>query len=163
MKRITYLGAFVVSALLLGLGILFACAASAAPARWPLAIVLFGVGVAGAGWSAFSYRKWADTQPAALAARITDLAAAQQGEVTLAQIMSAFDVTASVAQAGLVVLTNNGVCERDKHGEQEVFTFPGLKERKVERRCPFCGAAFPVKQALQKCPNCGGNLELVKD
>jgi Zn finger protein HypA/HybF involved in hydrogenase expression len=163
MKRIIYLGAFVLSALLLGLGILFACAASAAPARWPLAVALIGIGLVGAGGSAFAYRRWADTQPDALAARITDLAAAQQGEVTLAQIMSTFNVTASAAQAGLDVLANTGVCERDRHGEQDVFTFPGLKEHKVERRCPFCGAAFPVKQALQKCPNCGGNLELVKE
>jgi hypothetical protein len=163
MKRMTYLGVFVVSVLVLGLGILFACAASAAPARCPLAIVLFAVGAAGAGWSAYSYRKWADAQPAALAARITDLAASQQGEVALAQIMSAFDVTSSTAQAGIDILMQNGVCRRETRGEQEIYAFPGLKEHKVERRCPFCGSVFPVKQALQKCPNCGGDLELVRN
>jgi len=41
-----------------------------------------------------------------------------------------------------------------------VYVFPNLKESKVERRCPYCGAQFPVKQALAQCPNCGGNLEL---
>jgi rRNA maturation endonuclease Nob1 len=76
--------------------------------------------------------------------------------------MSAFDVTASAAQAGLEILMQNGACQRETRGEQEIFTFPGLQEHKVERRCPFCGSAFPVKQSLQKCPNCGGNLELVK-
>ncbi len=162
MNRLTYLGVFVASAVVLALGLLFACAAIAVPARWPLAIILVGLGTMGAGWSAFSYRKWADSQPAALATRITDLAASQQGEVTLAQIMSALNVTASVAQAGLDVLIQNGACRREMHGEQDIFILPGLKEHKVERKCPFCGAAFPVKQSLQKCPNCGGNLELVK-
>ena len=163
MKRIAYLGVFVISALALSLGMLFACAAIAVPGRWPLAIVLLGLGAVGAGWSVFSYRKWANTQPAALAARITDLAASHQGEVTLAQIVSAFDVAVPVAQAGLDVLIQNGECRHEMHGEQDIFILPGLKEHKVERRCPFCGAAFPVKQSLQKCPNCGGNLELVKN
>jgi hypothetical protein len=163
MNRITYLGAFVVSTLVLSLGTLFACAAIAVPARWPLAVILLGIGIGVAGWSTFSYRKWADAQPAVLAARITDLAASHQGEVALAQIMSAFNVTASAAQAGLDVLMDNSVCQRDRRHEQGVFIFPGLKEHKVERKCPFCGAAFPVKQPLHKCPNCGGNLELVKN
>jgi hypothetical protein len=163
MNRITYFSGFIISVLILALGLLFACAAIAVPARWPLAMMLLGVGAIGAGWSAYAYRKWANRQPAALAARITDLAAANRGEVTLAQIMASFDVTASIAQAGLEVLIQNGQCQRDRVGEQEVFTFPGLKEHKVERKCPYCGATFPVKQSLHKCPNCGGNLELVKD
>ncbi len=163
MKRIVYPGVFGAAALVLGLGMLFACAAIAVPARWPLAIVLLALGAAGAGWSAYAYRRWKETQPAALAARITDLAAQNQGEVALAQIMSVLDVTASAAQAGIDTLVQNGACLHEARGEQEIFTFPGLKEHKVERRCPFCGSAFPVKQSLQKCPNCGGNLELVKN
>ncbi len=162
MKRISYLSIFIVSILTLALGLLFACAAIAVPARWPLAIILLGVGAIGAGWSAYAYRQWAAAQPAALATRITDLAAANQGEVTLAQIMSSFEVTASVAQAGLETLIERGTCQRDRVGEQEVFVFPGLQAHKVERKCPFCGATFPVKQSLQKCPNCGGDLALIK-
>ncbi len=163
MNRVTYLGIFVGSGMVLALGLLFACAAIATPARWPLAIVLLVLGAIGAGGSAYAYRKWSDRQPATLAARISDLAAANQGEVTLAQIMSACDVTASAAQAGLDVLVQHSECHREFRGEQEVFVLPGFKEHKVERKCPFCGANFPVKQSLQKCPNCGGNLELVKN
>ena len=163
MNRVTYLGIFVASGAVMALGMLFACAAMAAPARWPLAIVLLAIGAIGAGWSAYAYRKWANRQPATLAAHITDLAAANQGEVTLAQIMSAFDVTASTAQAGIEVLIQHGECQREFRGDQEIFVLPGFKEHKVERKCPYCGATFPVKQSLQKCPNCGGNLELVKN
>jgi hypothetical protein len=162
MNRVIYLGIFVASGVVLALGLLFACAAIVAPARWPLAIVLLAIGAIGAGWNAYAYRKWADRQPAALATRITDLAANHQGDVTLAQIMSAFDVTASAAKAGLDVLVQHGECQRQMHSEQEIFVLPGFKEHKVERKCPFCGTTFPVKQSLQKCPNCGGNLELIK-
>ncbi len=162
MNRWVYLGVFIGAALILGLGVLFLCAASIEPTRLPLALVLLALGAGGAAWSAWAYRKWASAQPAALAARITDLAAANDGETSLAQVMSACDVPASAAQAALAELLAKGQCRREPRGEQIFFIFPGLKEQKVVRRCAFCGSQFPVKQALQKCPNCGGQLELVK-
>ena len=162
MNRLTYGGVFAVSVLILGAGVLFLCAALSVPARWPLALVLLVLGGGGAAWSAFAYRKWTDRQPATLAARITELAAQNSGEVSLAQIMASFEVSAEVAQAGLNVLAEQGACRREPQGEQIVFVFPGLKEHKVERRCTSCGSTFAVKEPLHKCPNCGGNLELVK-
>ncbi|MCL4393598.1 MAG: hydrogenase maturation nickel metallochaperone HypA [Chloroflexi bacterium] len=163
MNRLVYLGVFVASALILAVGVLFLCAAMTAPGRLLLAIVLLAVGAAGAGWSAFSYRRWAGVQPAALAARVTDLAAQNGGELAVSQIMSAFDVEASAATAAIEELRQTGQCRREPRADQVVYVFPGLKEHKVVRRCAFCGSTFPVKQALAKCPNCGGNLELVKE
>jgi hypothetical protein len=43
------------------------------------------------------------------------------------------------------------------------YAFPGLEETKVVRRCAYCGNEFSVKTPLHKCPNCGGDLELVRD
>jgi Zn finger protein HypA/HybF involved in hydrogenase expression len=163
MNRLVYLGVFIVSALILAVGVLFLCAAITVPERLTLAIVLLVIGGAGAGWSAFSYRRWADVQPAALASRVTDLASQNDGELAVSQIMSAFDVQTSAATAALEELTQKGQCRREARADQVVYVFPGLKEHKVIRRCAFCGSTFPVKQALQKCPNCGGNLELVKE
>ena len=163
MNRIIYFGVFGVSALILAFGVLFLCAAISLPERLPLALILLVLGAVGAGWSAFSYRKWSSIQPAALAARVTDLAAANGGELALAQVMSAFDVPASVATAAIEELYQKGQCHREARGDQIVYVFPGLKEHKLVRKCVFCGSTFPVKQSLQKCPNCGGKLELVKE
>jgi hypothetical protein len=162
MNRFIYIGVFLFSALVLGLGVLFLCASSLEPGRLVLAFVLLGLGAIGAGWSALSYRKWSSIQPAALAARITDLAATNDGELAISQIMSSLDVPASVAQAGIDELMHKGQCHREARGEQIFFIFPGLKEQKVVRKCGYCGNTYPVKQSLQKCPNCGGALELVK-
>ena len=162
MNRFIYLGVFLFSALILALGVLFLCASSLEPGRMVLAVVLLGLGAIGAGWSAFSYRKWASVQPAALAARITDLAAGNDGEVSVSQVMSSCDVSASVAQAGIDELLAKGQCRREPRGDQIFYVFPGLKEQKVVRKCSYCGNTYPVKQSLQKCPNCGGTLELVK-
>ncbi|MBI5305887.1 MAG: hypothetical protein HY868_27410 [Chloroflexi bacterium] len=163
MNRVIYFGVFAVSVLVLAFGVLFLCAAMAVPERMWLALVLLALGLGGAGWSAWAYRKWASVQPAALSASITDLAAQNDGELALAQVMSAFDVPASAAQAALDELMSKGQCRREPRGERTVFVFPGLKEHKMVRKCAYCGSTFPVKQSLQKCSNCGGKLELVRE
>jgi hypothetical protein len=160
-NRILYLGVFLASALVLALGILFLCAAITVAERLPLALVLLVVGAIGAGWSAFAYRRWASLQPAALAARITSLAAVDDGEVALAQVMSEFGASAAVATTAFEELAQKGQCRRELRGDRVVYVFPGLKEHKMVRRCTYCGSTFPVKRPLQKCPNCGGSLELV--
>ncbi len=161
MNRIAYLIVFIASALLLGLGVLFLCAAVTVPERMWLAIVLLVLGAIGAGWSAYGYRRWASVQPGELAARVTDLAAQNNGELALSQVMSAYGIPASAATAAMDELVNKGQCRREARADQVIYVFPGLKERKVVRKCAYCGSTFPVKQTLQKCPNCGGNLELV--
>ncbi len=163
MNRLIYLGVFIVSVLVLAMGVLFLCAAMTVPERLLLALVLLALGAMGAAWSAFSYRRWLMAQPAELSARVTELAAQNDGELAVSQIMSAFGVQAMAATAALEDLSQRGQCHRESRGDQYVYVFPGLKEHKVVRKCAFCGSTFPVKQSLQKCPNCGGNLELVKE
>ncbi len=161
MNRLFYFIVFFVSSFVLGLGVLFLCAAVAVPERMWLAIILLVFGGIGAGWSAFSYRKWLSLQPGALAARVTALAEENNGELALSQVMSAYGVPATAATTALDELVNKGQCRREARADQVVYVFSGLKEHKVVRKCVYCGSTFPVKQALQKCPNCGGNLELV--
>jgi Zn finger protein HypA/HybF involved in hydrogenase expression len=161
MSRIVYLAVFVASALVLALGVLFLCAAITVPERAPLAIVLLVLGALGAGWSTFAYRRWSSVQPSALMAQITSLAADHDGELAVSQVMAGFGATEPAATAALAELAQKGQCRREARADQVVYVFPGLKEHKMVRKCAFCGSTFPVKQALQKCPNCGGALELV--
>jgi Zn finger protein HypA/HybF involved in hydrogenase expression len=46
---------------------------------------------------------------------------------------------------------------------REAYVFPELKETKVVCRCAYCGNEFSVKTPLHKCPNCSGDLELVRE
>ena len=56
-----------------------------------------------------------------------------------------------------------GECRRERGPEKDLYVFPGLVEVKVARRCAYCGSEFSVKKPLHKCPNCGGELELVRE
>ncbi len=161
MNRTAYIGLFTLSALVLALGLLFLCAATTVPERAPLAIILLLLGAIGAGATALGYRRWSNLQPADLAQRITILAAENQGELSLAQVMSSLGAPADSALRALDVLEQKGEGHREQRDGKLLYIFPGLKERKVVRRCMYCGSTFPVKEPLQKCPNCGGQLELV--
>jgi hypothetical protein len=162
MNRIVYFAVFVVSSFVLGLALLFLCAAVSVPERWPLAIALVVVGGAGVGWSGLEHGKWLRRQPGALAARITALAEQNSGEISLAQVMSALKVRGEEAMAAMNDLQQKGQCHMEPRKETMMFVFPGLKERKMVRKCVYCCSTFPVRDPLQKCPSCGGNLELVE-
>jgi rRNA maturation endonuclease Nob1 len=97
-----------------------------------------------------------------LAGRITDLAAAHDAEVTLAQVISALDVPDDIARTTLADMEAKGLCHRELRDGRAVYVFPGLKESKVVRRCSYCGSEYSVREPLHKCTNCGGPLEIVK-
>ncbi len=160
--RLVYLALFIFFSVLIGLGLLFALAASTVPERGIIAFLLLAVGIVGVAATAWLYSRWHERQPAVLGARITDLAERTNGELSMAQVMAAYNVPASVAQAAMDHLVEKGQCHAETRDGELRYVFPGLKERKMVRKCPYCGSTFPVRQPLQQCPNCGGNLELVE-
>lgn len=163
MKLAMSIAGVVLGALMLAGGLLFLCAATRQPGRLLLALILLALGVAFAAWGGFSLRRQIELSPKRLADRITDLAASSgEGEITLDQAVSHLNVPADSAQNALDLLSESGRAYRERRGDRYFYLFPGLKESKVVRRCPYCGAQFSVREPLTKCPNCGGPLELVK-
>lgn len=160
--RLVYLALLIFFSVLIGLGLLFALAATAVPERGVIAFLLLAVGIVGVAATTWLYSRWHGRQPAILGARITDLAERTNGELSMAQVMAAYNVPASVAQAAMDHLVEKGQCHAETRDGELRYVFPGLKERKMVRKCPYCGSTFPVRQPLQQCPNCGGNLELVE-
>ena len=151
-----------VGVLFLAGGLIFLCAAVQDTARLPIALALLVVGGGLAGWAGVRWRRERQLSPDILDQRITDLAAAQDAEVTVAQVVSELDVPDQAARAALARLEANGLSHRERREDKEVYVFPGLMESKVVRRCTYCGNEYSVRQPLHKCPNCGGQLELAK-
>jgi DNA-directed RNA polymerase subunit RPC12/RpoP len=162
MNKIVYFAVFVVSCLALGLAMLFLCVAVNVPERMPLALVLLVVGAVGTGWSGLSYSRWLSLQPGPLGVRITALAEQNSGEVSLAQVVSGLNAPADAAMAAMNDLQQKGQGHMEPRKDTMMFVFPGLKERKMVRKCVYCGNTFPVRDPLQKCPSCGGRLEVVE-
>jgi hypothetical protein len=164
MKRPLLLTAFGISGALLALGLLFLCAATVDSRRLPLSVILLVIGGGLAAWSALTWRRGQQLDPERLADSIIDLAEARgSAEVSLAQIVAELNVPTEAAQRALGVLERRGECRRERGPDKDLYVFPGLMEVKVVRRCAYCGSEFSVKKPLHKCPNCGGELELVRE
>ena len=164
MKRTILMAAFVMAVVLLAVGLIFLCAATTNPGRLPLSLILLVIGGGVAAWSALTWRREQQLEPERLADSIIDLArAGGSAEVTLAQIVAELNVPTDAAQQALGVLERRGESHRERRAGKDYYVFPGLKEAKVVRRCAYCGSEFSVKKPLHKCPNCGGELELVRE
>jgi hypothetical protein len=156
-----------ISATLLGLGLLFLCASAAATEktaiRFLLSLLLIVLGGAGAAWAGMTWRRLADIEPQRLADRVVEMVRRQgQFETTAAEAVASLSAPAANVQAALELLQSRGEAVPENRDDRRVYVFPNLKESKVERRCPYCGVQFPVRQSLTQCPNCGGNLELTR-
>jgi hypothetical protein len=156
------IAAFALGALFLAGGLIFLCAAVQNTARLPLALALLVIGGGLAIWAGLRLRRSRQLSPDVLDDQITDLAAARDAEITVAQVVSALDVPDEAARLALARLEANGLCQPERREDRTVYIFPGLKDGKVVRRCAYCGSEYSVREPLHKCPNCGGQLEIAK-
>jgi hypothetical protein len=156
------IAAFIVGALFLAGGLIFLCAAAQNAARFPIALALVVIGGGLAAWAGARWRKAKQLSPDILDDRIIDLATAHEAELTLSRVISDLDVPDDAARTALARLEANGLCHQERREGKTVYVFPGLKDSKVVRQCSYCGSQYSVREPLHKCPNCGGNLEIVK-
>jgi hypothetical protein len=154
--------AFALGVLFLASGLIFLCASVENRARFPVSFVLLAIGAGLAAWAGSRWRRVRRLSPEILGQRITDLAANQDGEVTMAYLLSALDVPDGAARAALSHLEGNGLCRQERREDKLVYVFPGLQQSKVVRKCAYCGNEYSVREPLTKCPNCGGTLRVAK-
>jgi hypothetical protein len=161
MNKTSALVVLIVSGLVLGAGLLFLCAAAVRPERIGLAGLLIVIGGAGAAWAGTTWRRLSGIEPERLADRIVEMLRAQgKFETTAAEAVAELSAPAASVQVALELLGQRGEAVPEQRDDRRVYVVPNLKQAKVERRCPYCGATFPVKQAITQCPKCGGNIEL---
>jgi hypothetical protein len=161
MNKTVALIVLVAGGLTLGLGLLLLCASIRAPQRLFLAGLLVIIGGAAVAWAGTAWRRLSEIEPKRLADRIVEMVRLQgKFETTAAEAVAGLAAPAESVQAALQVLQSRGEAVPEQRDDRHVYVFPNLKESKVVRRCPYCGAEFPVKQAITQCPNCGGVIEL---
>lgn len=132
------------------LGIMFLIASSRSPGRVVPGIVLLGI-MAICGIAAF---KLARVSRERLVKELLKKAEKAQGTLSVQQVQGVTglkryrDVVDYLVEQGLAVINEEGS-----------LTFPGLGNRLVVMTCPYCGNDFPVRDDVQFCPSCGGDLK----
>jgi hypothetical protein len=161
MNKTVALIVLIVGGFTMGLGLLFLCASIRAPQRLVLAALLIILGGGGVAWAGTTWRRLSEIEPKRLADRIVEMVKLQgKFETTAAEAVAELSAPVANVQAALEILGSRGDAVPEQRDDRRVYVFPNLKETKVVRRCPYCGAQFPVKQAITQCPSCGGNIEL---
>ncbi len=163
MKRILAFVALLVSLPFLTFGLLFLIAAMEEPERFLVAAGLLAAGGVLLYWGIATLRRLAEISPKALATGAVTLARRFGGEVTVAQVQAEYRIPAHLALEALESLRAAGHAQVEQREGRTVYILRGLQPSLVTKQCPYCGSAFPVRQALRKCPNCGAALEITKD
>ena len=148
----------------LTLGLIFLCASISSSGRIPLAVILLVLGAGMAAGGGLMLRRQRELSPNIVADRIVGLAEKDDdAELAVAEIVAGLGLPESAVSEGLELLEKRGRCRREYREDHAVYVFPGLKQSKLIRKCVYCGSTFSVKEPLHKCPNCGGNVELVRE
>ena len=161
MSRTTAIIVLVAAAVFLAASLAFLCMGTVEPFWFAIAAVLLALGATLAVWGGLALRRMGETSPKRVAARITELAEASgQGEVTLSEVVAETGVPHDAAVAAFNLLERQSQCHREYRNEKEIYVFPGLQPSVIKRKCPYCGAEFSVKKAVNRCPHCGGDPRL---
>jgi len=141
-------------------GLLFAIASGARDApgsRMSVAIVLLAVGGAQLIAITAILMRRLRLRPSAIEESIVALARDTGGHVKVADVAAFVGCPPDQARAALDKLVAKRLCERTDVDEYQVS---GIEGRKIERKCPYCGASLPVREQVLVCPQCGGSIEL---
>jgi len=164
MKRGAAIVLLVISIVFLTVGLIFLCAATQQPNRYILGFIFLATGLGLTVGSGLRLRRLSELDPEHLSDSITKLARkGGQYEVSLSQIVAELHVPDEAAQAALNLLVSKGQCQPEQRHGATFYVFPGLEASKVVRLCVYCGTEFSVKDPMHECPNCGGEVELIRE
>jgi len=143
------------------LGLLFLMAAEGTGRRLLIGVVLLAVGVLLFVPGIRLFSQALRYRPAAIRQRLLQLARLHNGELPLKVVRGEWRINADVDRI-LQQMTVAGEVRREQRADGEVFIFPQFFLELVQKRCPFCGNDYPVRDEEEKCPSCGADLEIRK-
>lgn len=152
-------GITVLGVLLGLLGIVFLLAPGHATQGLIMLVISLGVVL----FAASRIKALAAASPEGVEQQLTALAAGSNGEITVTAAAGHTGLDDAVVQAGFERLLRKGLVQIERRQGVEYYIFPGLREQKMVKKCPYCGNEYPVATTGRICPSCGGNLEIRPD
>ena len=158
------LKSFAIAIMVLGiamglLGVIFLLA----PGHGVQGIILLVLGIILIATSANRLKVLAQLSPEGIEQQLAAMATGSNGEITVASAAGVTHLDDGTIRATLDRMLQQGMIQIEHRQGVEYYIFPGLREQKMVKKCPYCGNEYPVVQHLRTCPSCGGNLEIRPD
>ncbi len=140
------------------LGLMFLITGGKA-SRYLTAVAGLGLGGVAVGVGVRLYKKADASSPAQIRAELLALAGRHNGELSEADVAGGLGRRATLAEAELSAMVQQGLCRREDKGGAAYYVFEEMQPRLMVRRCEFCKAELPLQEQVSECPNCGGTIE----
>ncbi len=141
------------------LGLLFLVAAMTNPPRMYVAAAFGGLGafLAYLSMSWIAYLNF--IAPENLEPLILRIAKKSNGYFTVRDVMQKLNLKEETVEKTLALMMSKGAVMSEFKDGVEFFRVEAVAVQ-AKRMCEFCKTEFNVRDALTKCPNCGGNVKI---
>jgi hypothetical protein len=143
------------------MGLLFLMAAEGTGRRLMIGLILLGVGVLLLIPGVRLFSQGLRYRPAAIRQRLLQLARMHNGELPLKVVYGEWSAKDEVEDI-IRQMTAGEMVRREARPDGDWLLFPQFFLEMVQKRCPFCGNDYPVRENVEKCPSCGGDLVISK-
>jgi rRNA maturation protein Nop10 len=157
-------GAFFILSGIAGLflGTMFLIASDGSASRLAAGIIFFA---AGAGMTASGFyllRKGLKGRPGSVEKLIMAAAAKHNGTIS-AKALSAETGGGEAVEFKLAAMVRSGRALVENISGKKIYKFPEVQFTLRFKKCPYCSNDYPVRENIEKCPSCGGDLKIVSE
>jgi Zn finger protein HypA/HybF involved in hydrogenase expression len=157
-KKTFYYLLIAVSVLFILFSLLFLIAAVNNPARMNIAAASGFIGAALMYFSLAAIANINYNSPANLEPLILKIAKRNNGYFSAEEVMARLNITEKSFNAVVDSMISRGAALEESRDGSLVYKAAAVS-LEVKRKCEFCGNEFNVRDALEKCPGCGGSVK----
>jgi rRNA maturation protein Nop10 len=142
------------------LGILFLISSTEKSSRLISGSVIFVIGLAFVIPGIIFFRKGIKSTPASVRKKILKIAAIYNGKFSKDLLIGNIDAD-SILQNQINIFIKSGLINEIIENGKIYYTYPDFQLKLVMKKCPYCTNDYPVRDGLEICPSCGGDLKLL--
>jgi len=105
-------------------------------------------------------RSWNASNPKKIRERILQLARKNHGKISDEALTGEIGDSDAVRSVLQFFLTYK-IAFRKNEGPITVYEFPDFHLELVVKQCPYCSNDYPIRDDVEVCPSCGGDLKTI--
>jgi len=156
-KKIIYYSLMAVSAAFILIALLFLIASIQNPARMNIAMAIGAIGAAIFYFSFSAISRLNYSSAKNLEILIVRCAKKNNGYISAEEAMRTLYVNRDEFEAAIAIMQNEGSVTSEYRDGSAYYKLRDFSPAR-KRRCEFCKTEYNIRDAITKCPNCGGNV-----